>query len=142
MNYIKKMQHTVTIYEQAIKELRSYLALPKFYSPNDYVHTADLHLRLRELVDDKLSALEAGEYPEHKPQAFAALDKHDRSIVTILAMDPVEADAMVQRELTLNPSREPYYRWWDAAGRRMRTDSGEVWTKADYQDYLAETQGA
>ena len=64
-----------------------------------------------------------------KNEAYAALDKHNHSIVTVLAIDPLEADAMVERELNLNPSRKAYYKWWDAAGRKLRTDDGAVMTR-------------
>jgi len=72
---------------------------------------------------------------------YAALDKNGRSIVTILATDPAHADAEVKRELNLNPSRTPYYERWVAAGRKLRMDDGTVVSRADYEDWLAETQG-
>jgi len=58
MNYITKLQNKVAIYEDAITELRRYLALPKFNWPDDYVHVNDIRLRLRECIEDRLVALD------------------------------------------------------------------------------------
>lgn len=45
---VRLQEKIIKTYEEGIKELESYLALPKFYVPNNQVNINDVFLRLQE----------------------------------------------------------------------------------------------
>lgn len=46
---VQVQEKIIETYEKGIRELISYLNLPKFYRPNNYVNISDISLRLEEL---------------------------------------------------------------------------------------------
>ena len=58
MNYIKKLEKKIEIYEQGIDEIKRYLALDKFRWPENHVNVNDIHLRLREYIENPIADVE------------------------------------------------------------------------------------
>lgn len=49
---IENLENKIKAYEDGIKEIESYLSLPKFFRPNNNVNTSDMFLRLNEIKNE------------------------------------------------------------------------------------------